>query len=265
MYRWWVFVHLVGVFGFLAAHGVSMSVAFRLRRERDPRKVTDLLQLSASTAKGMYVSVVVLLVGGVVGGFVGHWWGAGWIWAALGLLILITLAMLGMARPYYRRVGFVARAMAEGETSISQDQFDQVLRSSRGVWVIGIGIGGLVAILYLMLFKPTLGFSSTSATPTPPVSGPSVTIAASELAFDVTTVQAPAGTAFTIVFDNKAAGVPHNVSIYTDSSASTPLFQGKIVTGPITTTYQVRALDPGTYFFRCDVHPTQMTGDLVVK
>jgi len=265
VYRWWVFVHLVGVFGFLAAHGVSMSVAFRLRRERDPRKVTELLQLSASTVKGMYVSVLVLLVGGIVAGFVGHWWSAGWIWAALGLLILITLAMYGLARPYYQRVGFVARAMAEGETSLGQDQFDQVLRSSRGVWVIVIGIGGLVAILYLMLFKPALGFSSTTAAPVPTVSGPSVAIAASELAFDVPSVDAPAGVAFTIVFDNKAAGVPHNVSIYTDASASTAILQGKIVTGPTTVTYRVRALDPGTYFFRCDVHPTQMTGDLVAK
>jgi plastocyanin len=154
--------------------------------------------------------------------------------------------------------------MAEGETSLGQEQFDDVLRSRRGVWVIVIGIGGLVAILYLMLFKPSLGFSSTPA-PAPSVSGPSVTVAASELAFDVTTIDAPAGTAFAIVFENKAAGTPHNVAIYTDSSASTPLFQGETVTGPTTVTYRVGALDPGMYFFRCDVHPTQMTGDVVAK
>ena len=30
-------------------------------------------------------------------------------------------------------------------------------------------------------------------------------------------------------------------------------------------TYDVPALEPGTYFFRCDVHPGQMTGTFVVK
>src|SRR6266568_5118009 len=30
-YRWWVFIHLAGVFGFLLAHGASVSALFRLR------------------------------------------------------------------------------------------------------------------------------------------------------------------------------------------------------------------------------------------
>jgi hypothetical protein len=64
---------------------------------------------------------------------------------------------------------------------------------------------------------------------------------------------------------NMDPGVPHNVSIYTDSSASQPLFTGKLVTGPTTVDYQVPALKPGTCFFRCDVHPTQVFGTFVVK
>ena len=54
-------------------------------------------------------------------------------------------------------------------------------------------------------------------------------------------------------------------SIYTDSSASQALFTGALVTGPKTATYKVDALEPGTYFFRCDVHPTTMTGTFIVK
>jgi plastocyanin len=54
------------------------------------------------------------------------------------------------------------------------------------------------------------------------------------------------------------------VSIYTDSSATAALFTGEMVTGPGTVTYEVDALEPGTYFFRCDVHPTTMTGTFVV-
>jgi plastocyanin len=261
VYQWWVIVHLVGVFGFLIAHGVSIAITFRLRKERDPRRVADLLELSGSTIRVFYVSLFVLLLGGVIAGFLQDWWSQGWIWAALLVLILASLSMFFMARPYYRRVGLVARAKAEGETAVTDEQLDQVLRSSPSTWVMAIGAVALAVILYLMLFKPTFGFSNTPAAAPPGA----VVITAHQLAFNQKTVDAPAGKAFDIQFDNQATGIPHNVSVYTDSSAKTALFTGPIVTGPKTVTYHVKALDPGSYFFRCDVHPTQMTGTLVVK
>ena len=82
--------------------------------------------------------------------------------------------------------------------------------------------------------------------------------------FDKSCLAAPAGQAFTITFNNQDAGVPHDVAIYTNSSATTTLFKGAVVTGPTTTTYHVPALKAGTYYFRCDIHPTQMTGTFVV-
>lgn len=35
-YSWVKYVHSLGVLGFLAAHGASISVAIKLRGERDP-------------------------------------------------------------------------------------------------------------------------------------------------------------------------------------------------------------------------------------
>jgi plastocyanin len=70
-----------------------------------------------------------------------------------------------------------------------------------------------------------------------------------------------AGEPFGLVFDNEDEGVPHNVAIYTDDSAVQSLFVGDVIDGPETVTYDVPALDPGEYFFRCDVHP-QMNGTL---
>jgi len=72
------------------------------------------------------------------------------------------------------------------------------------------------------------------------------------------------GKPFTDEFENADAGIPHNVAIYTDPSATTSLFVGEMFPGPDGRTYQVPPLDPGTYFFRCDVHPTQMIGTFVV-
>jgi plastocyanin len=74
--------------------------------------------------------------------------------------------------------------------------------------------------------------------------------------FSTDTLTAPAGKAFTIKFDNQDPAIPHNVAIYPDESATEPLFVGDLVTGPDTITYEVGPLDAGTYYFRCDVHPT---------
>lgn len=95
-------------------------------------------------------------------------------------------------------------------------------------------------------------------------SGPSLQISAQNIKFSTSCLAAPAGQAFTITFKNQDAGVPHDVAIYTSSAATTSLFKGAIVPGPATTTYHVPALKAGTYYFRCDIHPTQMFGTFVV-
>ncbi len=272
MYQFWVFVHIAGVFGFLAAHGTSIAITFRLRKERDPRRVNDLIAFSGSTIRMFYISLVVLLVGGIVAGFQGHWWSQGWIWAALIVLILTSVAMVAMARPYYRRAAFVARAMAGGSQAVTEEQFDQILRSGRAHAIPMIGIVGLGLILYLMVYKPTLGIGGgASAAPPPPSGsagqcaphGTTLTVSAQNISFDTNCLAAPANTAFTIDFTNKE-GVPHNVAIYTNSSASDVLFRGDNQSSPGSITYNVDPLPAGTYFFRCDVHPTQMTGVFIV-
>ncbi len=96
-----------------------------------------------------------------------------------------------------------------------------------------------------------------------------LTVTAQNIAFDVQCVQVPAAGTTQLVFDNKDAGVPHNIEIYTDESATTRLAgatgPGDVVNGPGTTTYQISGLKPGTYFFRCDIHPTQMVGTFKVS
>jgi len=107
------------------------------------------------------------------------------------------------------------------------------------------------------------GTSTTTASCSP--HGSVVKVMAQNSAFNTSCLAAPAGKPFTIEFMNMDAGVPHNVSIYTDSTATTALFKGKLVVGSATGAYHVPALKPGTYYFRCDVHPTQMFGTFVVR
>lgn len=93
--------------------------------------------------------------------------------------------------------------------------------------------------------------------------GDAVQIVAKDLAFTEASVTAPANTPFQIAFEN-AEGAPHNVAVYRDSSAAEKISIGEIFSGPGTKVQAVPALAPGSYFFRCDVHP-DMTGTLVVQ
>ncbi len=105
-----------------------------------------------------------------------------------------------------------------------------------------------------------------SGTPAPSgqPAGPALQVSALNIAFEQSTLQAPADTPFKIEFDNKDASVPHNVAIHEGGPTGPEVFKGEVVTGPTKTTYDVPALKAGTYGFVCSVHPN-MTGTLTVQ
>lgn len=82
--------------------------------------------------------------------------------------------------------------------------------------------------------------------------------------FAQTEISLPAGAPIAMTFDNRDPQVQHNVSVWeTEDFTGSALFTGEIITGPATVEYRIPALATGTYFFRCDVHPTTMTGTIV--
>ena len=107
---------------------------------------------------------------------------------------------------------------------------------------------------------PTEPPSPEGAPPERPGAG-AVSIVAEGTAFDVAELSLPAEGEVVMAFENRDQGVPHNVALYTDSGD--PVFQGEIITGPASTEYRFPAPAPGSYPFRCDVHP-QMQGTATV-
>jgi plastocyanin len=98
--------------------------------------------------------------------------------------------------------------------------------------------------------------------PGPGPGGTVVALVAQNIAFDPTNLSVPADQPFTIAFDNRDAGIQHNVSIFDNQEHSgTALFDGELVTGPVTVDYPVDPLAAGTYYFLCVVHPN-MTGQI---
>src|SRR5438093_13260078 len=102
-----------------------------------------------------------------------------------------------------------------------------------------------------------------AAPATPGGGGTRITVAAQGLQFDTNRIELSAGAPSTIHFENNDPGIQHNIAIFTDSSLGTNLFRGEIVTGPAAVDYRIPPLEPGSYYFHCDVHPT-MRGTVTV-
>jgi plastocyanin len=131
---------------------------------------------------------------------------------------------------------------------------------------------GVAALLAVALAGVACGGSSSPVSsgatiPTPAVQGTatdSITLVAKDLKYNVNEITLQANVESTVTLDNQDAGVIHNFSIYTTTDAATNVFRGDLTTGPVTQAYTVPPLKPGTYYFRCDVHPDTMHGTLVV-
>jgi plastocyanin len=122
-----------------------------------------------------------------------------------------------------------------------------------------------LSLALVVLAALTAACSSAAAEPPAsvgPVDPNAPVIVAQNNAFAPSTLDVTADKAFTLTLDNKD-GAPHNVAIYTDSSASQSISVGEIVSNA-KATQQVPALAAGTYFFRCDVHH-EMTGTINAK
>jgi len=154
MRQWWFLLHIAGVLGFMGTHGVSMFVMFRIRGERDRRKIADLIAFSGTTTKPMYISLVVLVVGGVLTGLSPSLFGGWWIWLSIVILLVTIGLMSGLASPYFKRITAACEVRPSGVPRVADEELEQLLRSGEAIAIAAIGVIGLLAILYLMIFKP---------------------------------------------------------------------------------------------------------------
>jgi len=164
MYNWIVFTHVVAVLSFLLAHGVATVVTFTVRGEREVERIRALLDLSRATRGLATVSMLVMLAAGIIAGFMGNWWGRGWVWASLGLLVVIGMTMSLIGSRSFNRIRQLvqpemtpSRMKQKSQPSpvVSADQqLADVLAATHPALLTIIGGGGLVVILWLMMFKP---------------------------------------------------------------------------------------------------------------
>jgi amino acid transporter len=153
-FRWLLYLHLASVLALLGTHGASMTVLYRIRRERDRRRILDLVTLSGETIMPMYISLAAIVVTGVLLGLKVHAFSLWWIWAAI-VILVVTAALMGMvARPYFARVKEACQMRPSGVPRVSDEELGEILRAPTAHVISAIGVIGLLAILYLMVFQP---------------------------------------------------------------------------------------------------------------
>lgn len=160
-YRWVVFLHILGAFGFFMAHGASAVMAFRLQKEREIARIQAIMDLSNAALPVMYFSLMLLILAGIGAGIMGHWFSEGWIWAAMGTLVLIYIGMHYYAfrffTPIRKAVGLPYRdgtADRDPEPPLSATEIDALIRAANPIPMLVITFALIAFILWLMMFKP---------------------------------------------------------------------------------------------------------------
>jgi len=154
MYPWIVFLHVFSAFVYMLAHGVQAAVMLKLRSEADPERSLTLFNVLDGTRVQRF-TLALVVVTGLVAGFLRPWWRHGWMWTALALLVVITVLMRQFGGGYYDLVqGAAKRAVAEQQSQESLEAFAAARASWYPIGVTVIGIGGLAAIVWLMVLKP---------------------------------------------------------------------------------------------------------------
>jgi len=165
LHTWIVFIHIAGVLGFLVAHGVSAAVVLRLRTERDPAAVRTLVDLSRRSILVMSVAILVWLIAGIVAGFTGNggrgYWTTGsyWIWVSLAVAIAIFGVMTPMGRLYLNKVRAAVgvdpkTGAVDPSYQVDPQTLEAAIASGRPMLLATIGVGGVIVLAWLMIFKP---------------------------------------------------------------------------------------------------------------
>ena len=94
--------------------------------------------------------------------------------------------------------------------------------------------------------------------------GSAVVLTARRISWDKTCIAAAANRPFRLTIRNEDAGIAHDFAIYR-APLRHRLYRAPRTSGPSTKTYTVPALEPGAYYFQCDVHGPAMAGTLVIR
>ena len=154
-YAWIRFFHISSAIGFAAIHGASIVVLYAIRNERDRGRIESILSFSAKTVTTMYVSLAAVVGTGLWLGFEQTLFlRQPWYWLSLALLVVTSVLMWLVAKSFGERIRAACDIRPSGVPRVSDQELALILRYPRVHVITAIGVIGLGAILYLMVFRP---------------------------------------------------------------------------------------------------------------
>jgi len=161
LYPWVVVSHVLFVILAFGAHGVSAFAMFQAKRETDRARLGAVLDLSSTSLTVAGIALLVAVVLGIVAAVMGGHFGRLWPWAAIVVVVVVTLSMTPMASNpmsgVKKALGMPTRDDKKGDPP-RQPGTDSELAAARArlrpELVATIGIVAIALLVWLMELKP---------------------------------------------------------------------------------------------------------------
>jgi hypothetical protein len=181
-----------------------------------------------------------------------------------GLILSVWLVVGGLVMSVIAAAGWLIESNREWRSTEEVGHAVPATRDPQKAWprrLVPVYVGVAVVSVALALLPLGLeqlgglgpGDPDDPAAPAVP-EVPEIT-ARTAASFETDRLVVPCCRDFELIFHNEQDGVPHDVAIGDGPEMATVFFDGDVITGPETITYQVPALDEGDYFFLCTIHP----------
>ena len=159
--RWLIFLHVLAALTFYMAHGTSVAMAFKIRKETDFARIRAMLDLSWSTMVIMGVSFLIMGLTGLILPFMIHIWNKVWIWASIVLMLFVFVYMAMFNETSFKKlrrlVGLPYMIRSKEMPAEAPSSPEEVAALLNKTNVTGLVIAGYVIpaiVLWLMVFKP---------------------------------------------------------------------------------------------------------------
>jgi MFS family permease len=156
-----VLAHVVFVIVGFGAHGVSAFAIFRTKVETDRTRIAAILDLSASTFNIAGFGIIGAVILGIIAAAMRGHFSNLWPWVSIVLVVLIWISMTFMASRPMNRVREALGMPVQGDKKDAaprEPASDEVLAAAqarlRPEIVATIGVGGIVALTWMMEVKP---------------------------------------------------------------------------------------------------------------
>ena len=158
MYLWLLFLHVGATLLFMLAHGIHVVIMLRWRQAEDPAFGLTLFN-GLPGAGATRILLAAVIVTGLILAVVGDWWQEIWVWLSLVILAAMWLAMYRMGGGYFGLVQAAALAAIDEArdqpgSTVARDAYRATRLGPQPVAMMVVGLGGLAAVLWLMIFKP---------------------------------------------------------------------------------------------------------------